>query len=260
MLTDFDHVEVPLTLRSELEISNPVATVKHDENEKATTEHLLPCIENVTDPACFVNIKLSPEDINIGLKLENQDFSSINFPVTRGRKCNSSWKTCSLPDGSVRQRNWLVYSQKIDAVFCLHCTPFALPTERTICSTTGYRGWVDHHGERDVELHEKSTNHLSTQITRIQWMSKKRIDIKLSEQSDQFVQHNREVLKVIIDCCRYLSEEMLAFRKKYALQGKLMILFRMLAKYSPEARVYLEKIDKANEMKTKLGSNFLSYF
>lgn len=28
-----DHVEVPLTLRSELEISNPLASVKHNENE-----------------------------------------------------------------------------------------------------------------------------------------------------------------------------------------------------------------------------------
>lgn len=49
-----------------------------------------------------------------------------------------------------------------------------------------------------------------------------------------------------------LSETMLAFRKKGALQGKLMNLFRMLNKYSSDARIYLEQIiDKANENKTK---------
>lgn len=58
MPIDYDPVEVPLIFQSELEISSQVATVKHDENEKATNEHLLPCIEDVTDPACFVNIKL----------------------------------------------------------------------------------------------------------------------------------------------------------------------------------------------------------
>lgn len=83
--TYFDHVEVPLTLRSELEISNLVVSVKHEENETATTEHLLPGIEGITDPAWLANIKLSPEDINIGLKLENQDISSINFAVTGGK-------------------------------------------------------------------------------------------------------------------------------------------------------------------------------
>lgn len=42
------------------------------------------------------------------------------------------------------------------------------------------------------------------------------------------------------------------FRRQY------MNIFRMLAKYSPNARVYLEKTDKANEKKNKLGSSFLA--
>lgn len=66
-------------------------------------------------------------------------------------------------------------------------------------------------------------------------------------------------MSVVIDCCRYLSEELLGFRKKDVTKGKLIGLFRLLSKYSPDARVYLEKIDKARAEKRKLGSNFLSY-
>lgn len=52
---------------------------------------------------------------------------------------------------------------------------------------------------------------------------------------------------------------MLGFRNKYVIKGKLLDLFRVLGKYSPDARVYLEKIDKARLEKEKLGSNLLSY-
>lgn len=163
-----------------------------------------------------------------------------------------------MPNGTTKERKWLVYSKHSDAVFCLHCLIFALPSERTVWGTTGYRGWTDHRGDRDVELHEKSKNHVSSQIARLQWISKRRIDKDLTEQSDKLVSHHREVLSVIIDCCRYLTEEMLAFRNKDSLNGKLVNLFRLLAKYNPDARVYLEKLEKSKEKKTKLGSNLLS--
>lgn len=43
---DFDHVEESLTLWSKLEVNNPVVSVKHNENKKATTGHFFPCIED----------------------------------------------------------------------------------------------------------------------------------------------------------------------------------------------------------------------
>lgn len=43
------------------------------------------------------------------------------------------------------------------------------------------------------------------------------------------------------------------------MEGKVTNLFRVLSKYSPDARIYLQKIEQANENKNKLGSNFLSY-
>ncbi|KAG8291202.1 hypothetical protein J6590_066692, partial [Homalodisca vitripennis] len=44
--------------------------------------------EDHSDPASYANLKLSPEDINVALNLENQDLSSIEFPSTGGRKFN----------------------------------------------------------------------------------------------------------------------------------------------------------------------------
>lgn len=67
-------------------------------------------------------------------------------------------------------RKWLVYSQDKDALFCLLCLLFALPTERSIWGTTGYRGWSKYFGERGIALHEKSKYHVSAEIARIKWM------------------------------------------------------------------------------------------
>ncbi|XP_039295408.1 uncharacterized protein LOC120353928 [Nilaparvata lugens] len=134
--------------------------------------------EDHSDPASYANLKLSPEDINVALNLENQDLSSIEFPSTSGRKFNPLWKNCILPNNSVKPRKWLVYSKKKDAVFCLPCTLFALPTERSVWGTAGYRGWTEHRGERDFVLHETSKNHISAEVARIQWISKKRGQFK----------------------------------------------------------------------------------
>lgn len=215
--------------------------------------------EDFSDPASFANKKLSPQEINLALQLENQNLSHITFPVTASRKFNPQWRKAVLPNGSTSERKWLVYSEKKDAIFCLHCTLFALPAERSVWSTTGHRGWAEHRGEKYIELHEKSKHHISSQIARLHWITQNQIDKELAQQSDRVVSHNREVFSVIIDCCRFLSTEMLAFRKKDSLEGKLLNLFRLIAKYNPDARVYLEKLEKAKEGKTKLSSNFTSY-
>ncbi|XP_046688452.1 uncharacterized protein LOC124374245 [Homalodisca vitripennis] len=76
--------------------------------------------EDHSDPASYANLKLSPEDINVALNLENQDLSSIEFPSTGGRKFNPVWKNCILPNNSVKPRKWLVYSKKRTLYFvCL---------------------------------------------------------------------------------------------------------------------------------------------
>lgn len=110
--SNLDRAETALSPQSEPEMSDSNAFSEKNENENTTAENFLPCIEDAADPANYANIKLCPEYINLGLKLENQDLLSINFPVTGGRKFNSSWKNCALPDGSIKQRNWLVYSKK----------------------------------------------------------------------------------------------------------------------------------------------------
>lgn len=108
-------------------------------------------LDYFSDPADFASKKLSPEEINLALKLENQNLTNLTFPSTAdGRRFNPESRKITLPNGSSQKRNWLVYSVKKDAIFCLHCTIFA---GRSVWSTTGHRGWIEHRGDKYIHLH-----------------------------------------------------------------------------------------------------------
>jgi len=81
----------------------------------------------------------------------------------------------------------------------------------------------------------------------------------LADVSRTVVAHNRAVLSVVIDCCRYLATEMIAFRKKEFTEGKMFKLFQLIAKYNADAQVYLNKVQSARAEQRKLAVNFLSH-
>ena len=88
----------------------------------------------------------------------------------------------------------------------------------------GFSDWIN--VSRDVKSHEKSTYHADSNMALIRWNSKKqRIDKDLAERHNYWVHHNRAVLSVVIDCSRYLTQEMLAFRNSDKGKGKLLNLF-----------------------------------
>lgn len=96
----------------------------------------------------------------------------------------------------------------------------------------------------------------------IRWASgKQRIDRDLALQQTYLVQHHRAVLSVVIDCCRYLSREMLALRNSKSTKGKLFNLFVLLSKYNADAKSYLLKIQevRSDPTKSKMQVNFLAY-
>jgi len=70
-----------------------------------------------TDPAYYANKNLSPELINQALKLESQNLNSMDFPSSCGRKFNPKVKKILLPNGTIKERKWLVYSKHSDESF-----------------------------------------------------------------------------------------------------------------------------------------------
>ncbi len=209
------------------------------------------------DPADFASKKMSAEIIN--LLLTKRGEMQIGL-----QEKTYSWKYRILPDNTKTFRSWLVYSVKKKAIFCLHCLLFGSPntTRRNTkyFAVDGYSLSNVHNVHRDVESHESSDYHRDSDLAVIRWNSgKSRIDRKMIETHNYWVDHHRAVVSVIIDCSRFLTKEMMAFQKADKLKGKLMNLFRLLAKYNADAKVYLEKLEKLREQGKKLRVNFLNY-
>lgn len=170
------------------------------------------------------------------------------------------WKHQILPHGNVRLRTWLAYSMKKQAIFCLHCLIFGSPHATRNVKAFAMEGYAEWHNvSRDVEIHEATQYHKDSEMSLIRWnANQSRIDKNMADSQNKLVQHHRAVVSVIIDCLRYLSQEMMALRNSHAEKGKLINLFRLLAKYNGDARLYLETWEKHREDKKRLRINFLA--
>ena len=69
---------------------------------------------------------------------------------------------------------------------------------------------------------------------------------------------NRNALSCVIDCVKYLAQEMIALLGHESHGGKLYNLFRLLSKYNRSAAAYVERIDRAHESGKRMATNFLS--
>ncbi|XP_063244476.1 uncharacterized protein LOC134543782 isoform X1 [Bacillus rossius redtenbacheri] len=236
--------QIPFSLPSSIQPELTTEIIMPD-TEVASAEMISD--ENNGDPCRLSEIKLTARDIEFGLKLENNEFySEYDFPSVNNRKFSMKWRKYKLPDGTIKDRNWLVYSKRNDFAYCLHCLLFALPNHHSNWSSgNGCQGWRTGNAQRDIEVHETYKNHLGCQIARVQWIAGKHVTSTFCEKENENIRHQREVLSVVIDCCRYFVEEMLAFRKNTAVERKLPKLFKLLAKHNPDARMYLEKIENA---------------
>lgn len=208
------------------------------------------------DPADYAKKKLPAEIINFLLQ-KRSDMS------LKDKYSHAEWKYRFLPDKTKQARSWLVYSPRKDAVYCLHCLIFGCPignksTGLTRFAISGYDDWKN--ANRDVPHHEQSKYHTESDLALIRWnMSNHRLDKQLANQYNDRVAHYRAVLSVVIDCARYLTKEMSAFRNSSNLKGKLFNLFGLLAKYNPDAKMYYEKVKTSHKEQKRLRVNFLAY-
>lgn len=209
-----------------------------------------------SDPADYAQKKLPVSVINFLLSSRAKMLKSLETVHPK-----SKWKNQTLPDGTKRLRTWLAYSDKKKAIFCLHCLIFGLPKITRNASVFAREGYADWHNvSRDIEIHETSAYHQESDISVIRWYAgKSKVDKQMAEVENYLVHHNRAVVSVVIDCIRYLSQEMMAFRKSDNKEGKFMNLFKLLAKHNTDARVYLENLKKHRAEGTRLRVNFLAY-
>ena len=213
---------------------------------------------NSVDPAMYAHKKLLSTDITLCLNAgPYHPPDNFVFPKTGGRSFQATWFYRFLPQDSMKQRrHWLSYSLSTDKVFCLPCLLFGGPLASCTWARDGWNDWRN--GIRVIDQHESTKEHQASEIARFHWITGKSLRRLCFKPNNAVIGENRQVVSCVIDCVKYLSQEMMALRGHDSDSGKLLNLFRLLAKYHAPAAAYLQRNDQCREEGRKLLTNFMS--
>lgn len=169
-------------------------------------------------------------------------------------------------------RDWLVWSHKKSAFFCLPCRLFHINQVNvelsSLCTPEGYsknKTW--HKLYEKLRSHENNNNHVLCYLkwreleTRIK--KDNSIDKLLREEIKSEAEKWRQVLTRILDTILFLGERGLALRGDSHLlgeknNGNFLGILELISHYDPILRDHLEKVKTSQQLGQRLQVHYLS--
>lgn len=171
-----------------------------------------------------------------------------------------------MKNNEVKERNWLVYSESKDSVFCGPCLAFGSIENRTQFDEEGFNDWKN--AEVRVAQHENSLNHKSCILAlRARGMIHGNIQSCLTAQLNEEISYWKNILKRVVAVIKGLASRGLAFRgsnEKFGdqhsgnyfsfldINSRSIMLLELIAEFDPLLTKYIERY--ANQ-----GSGTTSY-
>ncbi|XP_057506546.1 uncharacterized protein LOC130789754 [Actinidia eriantha] len=168
---------------------------------------------------------------------------------TRGRHFSSKFYVCDLPNGEKQERNWLVYSNELNRVFCFCCKLFKSKSMTTSLAEEGTSDW--HNLPRKLREHERNVEHIANVVRWVDLYNglqqKATIDKKMEEQIDKERVRWKMIIVRIIGVVKTLARNSLPFRgtneKIYEKNNGLFCqLIEFVAEFDPIMQEHLRRV------------------
>ena len=191
---------------------------------------------------------------------------NFSFPSDEtNRKFSTTYYDRILENGEKVPRNWLVYSSKLNKVFCFCCKLFS----KNIIKLTrgGYSDW--RHAAIYFGQHEKSAQHIecSKMWCELKFRMQKNctIDKHLQTYYERETKRWRAIIERMIAVVQFLCGQCLAFRgestKLYKPNnGNFMKAVEMLAKFDPIIAEHVKNVQTSKQLKTHMPYYFGVHF
>lgn len=179
------------------------------------------CNDYPSDPYLFIDAVLSPQLIRILVEIGpcQPGYDNVyTFQENESGKCFlPSWYKKETKSGLICKRNWLVYSPKSYKMYCFYCFLFRSISQHSYQWSDPKKGVSNFRkGNEKIIKHEKSKEHriaeneyflLKNRIFKDNTIQQNMIKIQKSQ-----IEHNRNVLKRLINLSLFLSTNGLPFR------------------------------------------------
>ncbi|XP_022165596.1 zinc finger MYM-type protein 1-like [Myzus persicae] len=213
-------------------------------------------VYDLNDPGCWpseITHNIRIEIVSLGVKRNtHQEFPANNENPPRKFTSYHFYRTMS--NGERVDREWLIYSNKKDCVYCFCCKLFLKKNCTSGLSLNGINDWKNI--SYSLKIHEQSINHcqslkdwfeLKTRLLSSQTIDREHLAMLEKEKN-----HWRNVLKRIICTVQFLSKHNDAFRgssDKVCTKnnGKFLGLIEMMASFDD---VMAEHIRRINNQET----------
>ena len=206
-----------------------------------------------SDPALFTETGITPAltrelleagPCQPGLSTNDE----FKFPTDdHNRSFHSSWYIKKMPNSLKLQREWLSYSPTNNKAYCFCCMMFAEQSDPSYDPAwsdprRGFSNWKK--GTQRICEHESSGTHIKAAsamaMTKHRLNTNQTINQQQLSAHMQLVEHNRMILRRLIDIILFLSKQNMAFRGHHEYralgqpsvnEGNFLELCKLVAKY-----------------------------
>lgn len=192
---------------------------------------------DISDPANYLAI--SSEQSRTKIIQTGPIQVRMQFPSTNGRSFSSSFYTKKMANGEKIKREWLIYSKKLDSVFCFCCLLFGSEPNSF---KAGFKDWS--HLTQSIKIHEHSNNHMNNfenwkeHLNRL--CSNSTIDLSLDKQ----LFDERKRLKLVFErfaaMTLYLARQNIAFAGTDSTSGNFYELAKTISEFDVVMKSHLE--------------------